>query len=247
MAYSCREPGSAHVKIAGRFPPEPVIRPTGVLKPAILLIPIHSYPASYDLRTLGRVTPVQVPECATCWATAAIASLESSLLPFENWDFSEDQLQLASGVECGGGGQDELSASTLTAWRAPVRESDYDSSSPYPTGTPKVVKHVQRIFFPPEKAVPLARDLLKYLIMYVGGVTASVSLSGWNEDPEYYFDPNWLPEHEVVLIGWDDNISRSKFVYENGEYGATPRGDGAFIVKGWGFYYISYYDGTPSH
>ena len=55
-------------------------------------------PANYDLRTFGRVTSVKDQNpYGTCWAFASCGSLESGLLPSETWDFSEDNMVLASG------------------------------------------------------------------------------------------------------------------------------------------------------
>jgi len=43
-------------------------------------------PASYDLRTLGKVTPVKDQgNCGSCWSFATYGSLESCLLPSESW------------------------------------------------------------------------------------------------------------------------------------------------------------------
>ena len=43
-----------------------------------------SLPSSYDLRTLGRVTPVRNQGgCGSCWAFGTMASLESALMPTE--------------------------------------------------------------------------------------------------------------------------------------------------------------------
>jgi len=59
----------------------------------------------------------------------------------------------------------------------------------------------------------------------------------------YYFNSSSLPNHGVVIVGWDDDFDKTKFR-------VTPPGDGAFIVKNswgadWGekgYFYISYYD-----
>jgi C1A family cysteine protease len=61
-----------------------------------------------------------------------------------------------------------------------------------------------------------------------------------------------VPDHEVVIVGWNDCISAEYFTDENGEH---PAGDGAWLVKncwgvngdpdGWissdGYFWLSYY------
>src|SRR5450756_246557 len=55
----------------------------------------QSYPSSFDLRTTGKLTGVRNQNpYGTCWAFASFGSLESSLLPTESWNFSEDNLCL---------------------------------------------------------------------------------------------------------------------------------------------------------
>ena len=59
----------------------------------------------------------------------------------------------------------------------------------------------------------------------------------------YYYNGDQTPNHDVVIVGWDDNYPKEYFNTE-------PAGDGAFICKNsWGqdfgdegFFYISYYD-----
>ena len=51
------------------------------------------YPASYDLRDHGKVTPVRSQDnFSTCWIHSAMASLDSCLLPGALFDFSENNL-----------------------------------------------------------------------------------------------------------------------------------------------------------
>jgi C1A family cysteine protease len=53
-----------------------------------------SAPASYDLRTLDKVTSVKDQGMAgTCWAFATYSSLESYLKPGENRDYSENNMK----------------------------------------------------------------------------------------------------------------------------------------------------------
>ena len=68
----------------------------------------------------------------------------------------------------------------------------------------------------------------------------------WNETYDSQFINQFAyANHEVSIVGWDDNFSASKF-------NVRPEGDGAWIVKNswgsnWGdggYFYLSYYDRT---
>jgi len=69
-------------------------------------------PASYDLRSLGMVTPVRDQgACGACWSFASLASVESNVLSqqSESWDFSENNLKNSHGFDwdaCDGGNAD---------------------------------------------------------------------------------------------------------------------------------------------
>lgn len=53
-----------------------------------------SVPAYYDLRNLTKVTSVKNQgQAGSCWAYASYGSLESYLMPGENWDFSENNVK----------------------------------------------------------------------------------------------------------------------------------------------------------
>src|SRR5262249_32782421 len=72
--------------------PSPLMRPKASVRR--LVVSRSSLPATYDLRALGRLGPVRDQGgCGDCWAFGALASLESALLPGENWDFSENNLK----------------------------------------------------------------------------------------------------------------------------------------------------------
>jgi hypothetical protein len=61
-------------------------------------------PATYDLRTAGRLSPIRDQgRYGTCWAFASLASLESGLLPHAANDFSENNLAHRSGFALGYG------------------------------------------------------------------------------------------------------------------------------------------------
>ena len=59
-----------------------------------LVIPeSQELPARYDAREDGRTAPVKNQrDLGTCWAFASLLALESSLLPEESYDFSEDHM-----------------------------------------------------------------------------------------------------------------------------------------------------------
>lgn len=216
-------------------------------------ISLGSLPKSYDLRSLDRVTPVpNASGCASCWATAAMGSLESFLSPLKKYNFSEDHLQMFTG-HCDWGAGEYFATAYFVSWNGPCLEADY-SPSGTSQSTPQVQAHVQRVYFLPQKSGPLDTNWIKYAIKELGGVYMGVSWRGLT-NPTYnsYYYPGNSEAHAVTLVGWDDNFDKSKFTYTTPSTGTlTPPGNGAFIAKNNfgpnfgdnGYYYISYYDGT---
>ncbi len=208
-----------------------------------------SFAASYDLRTLGRVTSVKNQGAyGTCWAHASFGSMESCLLPGETCDFSENNMVNLHGFDWGydDGGNAFLSMAYLTRWSGPVNES----SDPYPNPGGSVsmspVKHVQQVVLLPSKASATANDAIKQALMDYGAIHASY----YHDDTyynatykSYYYNGSSNGNHAVTIVGWDDNYAKTKF-------NTAPAGNGAYIVKnswgtGWGesgYYYVSYYD-----
>lgn len=210
-----------------------------------------SLPATYDLRTTGKLTPVKNQgSCGSCWTFAAYGSMESILLPAETRDFSENNMKNLSGfdIPCCDGGNHFMSTAYLTRWDGPVSES----SDPYnagsctsPTGLP-VQKHVQQVLFPRHRSSSTDNDFIKQAVMTYGAFYTTMywdSAYYKSATYAYYYPGSTVLNHAVCIVGWDDNFDRTKFL-------STPPANGAFIIRNswgpsWGqsgYFYISYYD-----
>jgi len=218
-------------------------------------------PAKYDLRAQGRVSPVKDQGTAgVCWAFATVASLESTLLPGETWDFSENNMKnLLSDLYPEGftrnftaGATHKESTAYLVRWTGPVNQSDdpYNATSPYSPANLTVQKHVQRVDYVPDRVNSSDNNNIKTAVQTFGAVYTTYNMSDnttlpyWNEThySYYYFGDAGL-NHAVAIVGWDDTWSRYNF-------STVPSIDGAFIIKNswgseWGdrgFFYCSYND-----
>jgi C1A family cysteine protease len=214
-------------------------------------------PARYDLRTRGKVSLVKDQDpYGTCWAFASLGSLESCLLPGENWNFSEDNLVLNSGFDSHGnaydrGGNILMSTAYLVRWGGPVTESDdkYGDGNTPPGLSPR--KHVQEVDWIPARGGPLDNDNVKRAVVQYGGVDVAIDWVGFASGSptynastrSYYSLGGAYTNHEVLVVGWDDNYPATNFAL-------PPPGNGAFIVKNswgtsfgdYGYFYVSYYD-----
>jgi C1A family cysteine protease len=210
-----------------------------------------SYPISYDLRQLGKISPIRDQgACGDCWAFATYGSLESILLPLETWDFSENNLKNTHGFDwlhCDGGNQ-FISMAYLARWSGPINEID-DPYNPYSNVSPvgiNPVKHIRNVLLIPDRSGPHDNDNIKWAVMNYGALYTSYyhNDSYYNSTTHsYYYNGTNYSNHAVAIVGWDDNYSRYNF-------STVPPGDGAFIIKnswgsGWGengYFYVSYYD-----
>lgn len=216
--------------------------------------PAEKLPRRYDAREHGRTTPVKDQgDLGTCWAFASLLALESSLLPEEIHDFSEDHMSHNPNFVLGqeDGGEYTMSMAYLLSWMGPVTEEQ----DPYGDGiSPEGLvasKHVQEIQILPSRD----REQIKRAVFETGGVQSSLYTTlrdssshseFFNRETQAYCYPEDVaPNHDVVIVGWDDDFPKERFSVE-------VEGDGAFLCENsWGtqfgedgFFYVSYYDGN---
>lgn len=209
-------------------------------------------PARYDMREFGRTSAVRDQgKSGTCWAFASLGALESSLLPMEQTCFSPDHMTMCNSYKrsTDKGGEALMSIAYMAAWQGPVYEED----DPYGDGMSnpnlEAVKHLE------EAIIIKDRDIqtIKSAVFRYGGAETSMymqlayvdSVSAYysKDNSAYYYDGIEQPNHDVVIVGWDDNYPKERFTIE-------PEGNGAFICKNsWGeafgeggYFYVSYYD-----
>ncbi len=213
---------------------------------------ISAVPTKYDLRDRGRMSVIKNQgNYGTCWAFAATSALESSLLPEENLLFSVDHMSMSNSFDADQyeGGEYTMGMAYLAAWQGPVYEED----DPYGDGKTnsrlKAVKHVQEMRIIDGKDY----EAIKEAVFKYGGVTTSLysTIRSSQADTEYYkkstnsycYIGTEKPNHDVLIIGWDDNYPKENF-------STNLEGDGAFICQNsWGedfgddgVFYVSYYD-----
>jgi len=161
------------------------------------------------------------------------------------------------------GGNALMASAYLARWDGAVLEEN--DAYPY-DGKVESIKykgdiasdyHVQNIIYLPYRQDALDNDEIKKAIMKYGAVYSSFKVGVTDDEKSYKFfngdmsnycfpqddDTSKFGGHAIVIVGWDDNYSRTKF-------DVIPSGDGAFICKNsWGtasgengYFYISYYD-----
>ena len=213
-------------------------------------ISVDTLPKRFDLRDWGWVSPVRNQGwMGACWTFGMTGALESALLKATGIaaDFSENNMQntmlqysnygIVTAIE---GGANIFSVGYLLSWLgAFIQDADtYDELgklSPLITTNQDI--HVQDLMFTPNNEIPNGTQL-KLAIMKYGSIDVTYYGQSTYNDVTPYYKPDTYAQyvndssirfnHEVSIVGWDDNFPKEKF-------GITPPGDGAWIVKNsWG-------------
>ena len=209
-------------------------------------------PTKYDLRDRARVSAIRNQGTyGTCWSFAALSAMESVLLPEQDYQFSVDHMTLNNGFHLtqDDGGEYTMGMAYLASWKGPVLEKDDPYGDNKTTPDLTAVKHVQEMQIIDGKDY----EKIKEAVFKYGGVQTSIynSLKSSQSKSPYYdrrtssycYIGTEKPNHDVVIIGWDDSYSKDNFSVD-------LEGDGAFICQNsWGsefgdggIFYISYYD-----
>ena len=142
-----------------------------------------------------------------------------------------------------------MSMAYLLSWEGPVWESEDPYGDGFSPDGLKAREHVQEIQILPSKDY----EAIKKAVYLEGGVQSSLytSMRDYESESVYYNrDTNSYcyigtekPNHDSVIVGWDDDYPKENFNME-------LEGDGAFIcTNSWGenfgdqgYFYVSYYD-----
>ncbi len=196
----------------------------------------------FDLRNEGRTASIKNQgTLSTCWAYAATSALESSMLTDSKMIFDADDMARRNTYKrrLDEPGNYMMAVSYLLSWTGPTEQ-----------GKNGTAKHLQEVHFYNQDDM----DEIKWAVFKNGGVSTSLYAETkegkftksdyYNADKNaYYYYGNKKPNHDVVIIGWDDNYDASNF-------GHKCPGNGAFICQNsWGdrfgddgVFYVSYYD-----
>ena len=188
---------------------------------------------------------------STCWAFAALTALETTLKPEEEYVFSVDHMSMNSSFNISqfDGGDYSMALAYLTAWKGPVLEADDPYGDRVTDASLEPVVHVQEAQIIASKNF----EKIKEMVYKYGGVQSSLYTSITNasgtskyynkEKAAYCYIGEEKPNHDVVIIGWDDNYPKENF-------NADIESNGAFICQSsWGekfgengIFYVSYMD-----
>lgn len=218
-------------------------------------------------------------ESGVCWAFAAMSLMESDSIAkgyktLSQADFSEAHHTWFAGMGRAEnkndlaygdgyyveepylrGGNWKISAASLARWTGAANESEfpfydgsldnmgnYPESERYNTSAGVIIESAQ--------SLTTAEDIKQWILDH-GSVTAAFYYDDncYNYSTASYCTQTPGTNHQITVVGWDDNYSASKF-----GSACKPSGNGAWICKNswtsyWGdsgYFRISYYDASLS-
>ena len=161
------------------------------------------------------------------------------------------------------GGNEYLAAFTMANWAGAAEETMVPYSlaeSVYQSGLEgkycfsRDIAHLENVYW------TTLNDFTgtKEMILKYGSATTSLYMNedflSYNREKSCYYcvydlfneeDGKFTTNHQVTIVGWDDNYKKENFIIK-------PKGDGAWLVKNswgtdWGkggYFWLSYYDGS---
>jgi C1A family cysteine protease len=216
----------------------------------------------YDPRPLSLMTSVKNQYSLNiCWSFAGTGVLESflKLKGYGDEDLSEEFTRWWAMYNSSGygynrgsrdGGPTQIMPGYLTSWQGIKEESDiplqtsYYSTRPANMDTAEGKYNVTDLVY-----VNNSRESVKKAIVNYGGVASTYCeypLYLNNSTSSYYcYDTNNTANHNIVIVGWNDNYSKDNFNEVN-----RPLNNGAWLIKNsWGnnnseggYFWISYED-----
>lgn len=209
-------------------------------------------PKRYDGREHGRAPIVKNQgSLGTCWAITATSAMETYLLPEEQLVFSADHMSLQNSFSKSqdDGGDYTMVMAYLAGWQGPVLDEDDPYGDGVTTEGLLPICHVQEMQMIKDKDY----DAIKRAVQENGAVQSSIYMDLKNEfstsvyynqlEYSYYYNGDAEANHDILIIGWDDEYQAERFNVNTDKAGA-------FICQNsWGtdfadegIFYISYED-----
>jgi len=227
--------------------PSPVLPNFAKTQIAQKILKATTFVSKYDLRTAGPggtslLTSVKDQNpCGACWAFAAMGAIEgyAKKTGMGEFDLSENNLKECHGfaLDPCAGGNIGMTTAYLARKSGPVSELN----DPYYASVVGCKDNLYPEFWISDmRYLPNDANTIKQAIIDYGALSTNMF---WDDasyiytNYTYYYSGTTTTNHEVLLVGWDDNK-------------ITAGGIGAWIIKNswgdsWGengFFYISYND-----
>lgn len=202
--------------------------------------------SKYEPRELQLVTSVKDQSIyGVCWDFAGISAFESFLLKsnYGNYDLSEEHLRLWATLNKDGCGWNRISTEGSATMTAPGYFTSYkggvklESDIPYKSyGSyreyPEELESIKGIYRADDiEYIDNDKQSVKDAVAKYGAVTTTLYYSTMflNKTTSAYnckTNDNYSTNHNIVIVGWDDNYSKDNFKEED-----KPLNDGAWLVK----------------
>jgi C1A family cysteine protease len=193
-------------------------------------------PIAYDLRGIGRLSPVKAQPSGGCWASASMGAVESvwRTYGFGKYTLSDKNLQIFNGFDTlrRTNGNHYMATAYFTRGSGPLLKTKEADSLSNPGQ--KILAYITDARYLPDDPV-----LIKQTIMDYGAVYSMLYYKAKFLDTLTYTYSTRIEKinHAVNLVGWNDTMQ-------------TQNGRGAWIAQNSmgkkfgekGFFYISYAD-----